>query len=152
MIFGLFKNKKKYPLLKLEMIEPKDEPITTSEAKKLFKQYMLQIGYLEKEELSEHASYLVNEINENEQYLKDDIADKKKEIKEKTEILKTLKIKFNQCTDEDGRDDIESEIEDCSYDIDFLKNELDKIDKELADFQSDKKTFLVDYINNQIKE
>ena len=147
-MFGLFK--KKYPVLTNEMLEPVDSEISTTEAKKIYKQFMKQIGFLEKDELADHASYLSDEIKENEQYLKDDIADKKSEIKDEKERLKTLKANLKKSTD-DTKEDIESDIEDCLLDIDYLNKDLDKEMADLATFKKDKRAFLIEYINNEVQ-
>ena len=145
-MFGFFK--KKYPVLTADMFEPVDKEINTTEAKKLYKQYMKQIGYLEKDELSDHASYLADEIKENEQYLKDDVADKKSEIKDEKDRLKELKGKLKKAN-EDTKEDIEADIEDCQQDIEYLNNDLEKETAELTKFKKDKRAFLIEYINNE---
>lgn len=149
-MFGLFGKKKKYPLLKPEMIEPIDQPISTTDAKMIFKKYMKDIGYLEKDELSEHASYLGDEIKEMEQCHKEDIKDSKEEIKEAKAKVKELQKKLTSCKSEEEKEEIEEEIDDAKSEIEMAQEQIEESTKELEEFKKDKRQFLVEYINNQI--
>ncbi len=147
-MFGLFK--KSYPILRTEMITPTDKLITTAEAKKLFKQCMKEIGCLARDELSEHANYLGEEIKQDEQYLKDEWTEKKGEVSRITPRLKELKKKLSSCADPKKKEWIEGEIEDVKEELDFATKELEKAAKEFTAFKNDKRSYLVEYINRQV--
>jgi hypothetical protein len=61
---------KTFPVLKPSMLEPIDTAISTAMAKKLYRQIMLKIGYLDQQEVGSHVEFLVDEIKEEEQSLK----------------------------------------------------------------------------------
>jgi len=47
-----------YPILTKGMFTASDAKISFAEAKRLFQKYMLQIGYLDKQEVGDHVGYL----------------------------------------------------------------------------------------------
>ena len=146
-MFELFK--KKYPILTVSMITPDDQPITTTGAMKTFEQHMLDIGYLEKDELSEHVGYLSDEIKGHGQYLKDEVTNTKEEIQEAKTELANLKKKLATCS-EDEKEDIEDGIELLVGELGIAAEDLEKYTNKLAKFKKDKRVFLVDYINTQV--
>lgn len=140
--------KKKYPLLKEEMLTPVDAPISTTDAKRLYKQFMKEIGFLEKDELSDSVSYLAEEIKDTEQYLREECADKKEEIADAKRQLKEFNERI-KTADATERDDIEDEIRELKDDLEYYQTELEEAAEALAKFRTDKRTFLVDYINRE---
>ena len=47
-MFGLFKKEKKeFPILKIDMFDPVDQPITVATGKELVSNFLLEIGYAE---------------------------------------------------------------------------------------------------------
>lgn len=150
-MFGLF-GKKSYPLLKPEMIEPVDQPLSTTDAKKIFKAYMREIGYLDKDELSEHAGYLGEEIRDMEQAHREDIRDSKEVIREAKRRIKSFNKKLISCTSEEKREEFEVEIHDAEGEIEWELKQIEKSTKELEDLKKDKRPFLVDYVNSQLSD
>ena len=146
-MFGLFN--KKYPILTVSMITPADQPITTTDAKMIFKQHMLDIGYLEKDELNEHAGYLSDEIKRHEQYLKDEVTNTKDEIREAKAELANLKKKLTTCS-EGEKKDIEGGIDLLGGELVIAAVDIEQATNNLAEFKKDKCAFLVAYINMQI--
>lgn len=146
-MFGWFK--KKYPVLTSEMITPTDKLLTTTDAKQAFKQFMKTTGYLDKEELSEHASYLSDEIKDYEQSLKEDYSDKKEEISEIKKRLKDLKKKLSGKSTTD-KEELEIEVEEAEDELKWATDELEEAAKELDDFKKDKRTFIIDYVNTEV--
>ena len=55
---------KQFPFINESMIEPVDEPISTRDAVKIYKQHMLDIGYLVKSELSDFVVSFKEEMKE----------------------------------------------------------------------------------------
>ena len=146
-MFELFK--KKYPILTVSMITPADQPITTTDAMKIFKQHMLDIGYLEKDELSEHVGYLSDDIKGHGQYLKDEVTNTKEEIQEaKTELANLKKRRATGSDDE--KEDIEDGIKLLEGELIIAAMDIEKANNNLAAFKKDKRAFLVDYINAQV--
>ena len=148
-MFGLFR-KKSYPLLKNEMITPIDHPITTTEAKKLYKSYMKDIGFLEKDELSENAAYFGEEIRDMEQTYKEDIKESKETIKEAKVTIKEIKQQLKSCDSEELKVDLQDQLENLQDEIDWEVEQIEKLEMELNEFKKDKRAFLIEYVNNQI--
>jgi len=159
MFFGLFK-KNEPPILKPEMLQPVDEPISAAEAKRIFKEWMVKIGHLsnkdklDKMELTDHVGYFVEEMKQHEEALKFDINDEKESvaasIKEEKDEIRTLKKDFAKCKDEAERENIEGQIAHCERAIENYQASLAARVKELADFKADRRAFLIDYINTQV--
>lgn len=159
MFFDLFK-KKEPPILKPEMLQPVDAPISTAEAKRIFKEWMLKIGHLsikdklDKMELSDHVGYFVEELKQHEESLKLDIDDEKESVadsvKEEKEEIRDLKKELAKCKEQAERQHIEEEIAHCERAIANYQDSLAARVKELADFKADRRAFLVDYINTQV--
>lgn len=63
----------KYPMLTFEMIDSGGKPITASQAVKLFKDFMVTVGYLDKKEVDEHAAYFADEMENEASNLVDEI-------------------------------------------------------------------------------
>jgi ribosomal protein L29 len=159
MFFDLLK-KKEPPILKPEMLQPVDARISTAEAKRLFKEWMVKIGYLsnkdklDKMELTNHVGYFVEEMKQYEEALKFDIDDEKESaaesIKEEKEEIRGLKKELAKCRGQAEMDNIREQISHCDRAIENYKESLAVRVKELADFKVDKRAFLVDYINTQV--
>jgi chromosome segregation ATPase len=159
MFFDLFK-KKEPPILKPEMLQPVDAPISTAEAKRIFKDWMVKIGHfsnkdkLDKMELSEHVGYFVEEMKQHEEALKFDIDDEKESvaesIREEKEEIRDLKKELAKCKDQTERENIDEQIAHCERAITNYQESLAVRVKELADFKADRRPFLVDYINTQV--
>jgi len=159
MFFDIFK--KKEPLvLKPEMLQPVDAAISTAEAKRIFKEWMLKIGYLsnkdklEKMELADHLGYFVEEMNQQEESLKFEIDDEKESvaesIKEEKADIRDLKKDLAECKDPTERESIEAQIAGCERAIaDYQESVAERV-KALADFKADKRAFLIEYINTQV--
>lgn len=98
----------KYPVLTFEMIDSGGKPVTSSQAVKLFKNFMVTVGYLDKEEVDEHAAYFAEEMRNEASNLAAEIAH-----------LKTCSFKHTR--------------EDAALKL----------------FKTDKRQFLVSYVNRQ---
>jgi len=164
MFFDLFK-RKEIPILKPEMLTPVDAPISTADAKRLFKAWMLKIGRLDKQEIPDHVKYFADAMKDEEQGLKEFLDDEKRQVDEAIEERKTefqdelndLKEQLSESTDEDEKKALKLEIEDAKKEIRFVKETVtaefryfEKTSNALSDFKKDKRAFLVDYINSQV--
>ena len=146
-MFGFFKKKK--ILLKDEMITPLGQPISTADAKRIFKTFMKETGYLDKDELSLHADYLSDEIRDHADYLKGCAQDANQDVSEAKKQLKTLRSKIKSVSD-DSKQDIENEIANLEDDLVIFEEDKKNASEELADFKKDKKLFLIEYVNRQV--
>jgi len=118
-----FKPKPKtYPLMTWEMIGSNGQPINTVQAVKLFKLFMLRSGFLQQDELTEHAGYFADEIRSHTEALAEDLASARHNLK--------------TCDPEDKASNKEA-VEDARL--------------QLADFRADKRQFLITYVNRQIQ-
>lgn len=159
MLEWLFGSKQKtYPILKPEMLQPTDSKITAADAKRIFKDWMLKIGYLEKGEVGDHVGYLADDMREREQEFKEDIKYAKDNLAEEMKTLKgeiaNLKKKLSTSKDEAERADIEEAIADAEENITSAKDEaaqtISDSERDLAAFKEDKRAFLIKYINDQV--
>jgi septal ring factor EnvC (AmiA/AmiB activator) len=159
MFFDLFK-KKEPPILKPEMLQPADAPISTADAKRILKEWMVKIGHLsnkdklDKMELTDHVGYFVEEMKQHEESLKFDIDDEKESvaesIKEEKEEIRDLRKELAKCNDPAEKGNIEAQIADCERSIASYQESLAERVKALADFKADRRAFLVEYINTQV--
>ncbi|HRF12234.1 MAG TPA: hypothetical protein PLR37_08895 [Candidatus Accumulibacter phosphatis] len=160
-MFSKFFKRKEPPVLKPEMLQPIDTPISTADAKQLFKEWMVRIGHfsdkdpLDRLELSAHAGYMIDEMKEHEGLLREEVRDAKESVadavKEEKDELRELKKLLAKCNDPSEKSEIEAEIADCEYRIAKFPNDwLAPRVKALADFKADKREFLVHYINMQV--
>ena len=153
MFFDLFK--KKEPLiLRSDMLQPIDNKITTTEAKRIFKEWMLKIGRLDKQEVTDHVGFFSEAIKDQEECLKME-ADHEKEqtkelIAEEKEYLKDAKRELATCKDESKKAELQSDVDASEQEIARLTKCLADYNKPLDDFKKDKRDFLVNYVNDQV--
>lgn len=142
------------PILRGDMLQPVDAPITTAEAKRVFKEWMVQIGHLDKQEVGDHVKYFADAMKEHEGDLKME-ADHEKELAkdefaEEKEYLKEAKRELAKCNDEARKAELQAEIKDSEEMIARMTASLAEHDKALDAFKKDKREFLVNYINEQV--
>lgn len=156
MIFGLFnknpKGKRSYPRITPEMIQPVGEPLSTTDAKAVFKSYMVRIGFLDRHEVSEHVGYLADEIKGMEAALKDDVAEPKRELARARADLAKLQKRLAAAETDDERASLQEDIDGAEFEVQAQTQELADAEKALAAFKADKRQFVVDYINQQLKD
>ena len=138
---------KSFPVMTMDMIDSKGEPITKVQAVKLFKQYMLAVGYLDKDELTEHAGYFADEMTQHEEYLAQDIG----ELDSLNQQLKALRGQRKGETDADTKADLDEEIAQLKEDIVAEENSGKPARDALDAFKKDKRQFLIDYVNQQVQ-
>jgi hypothetical protein len=152
-LFG--KREKTYPILKSEMFQPIDNKIGTAEAKKLFREWMLKIGYLEKDEVGDHVGYFADEIREEEDFLKSEVTRFKDELKDDVaqakQDLKELKQQLKNCKTPEERAQLEQDIADLENEAANPDNSfLIEAQQALDAFKADKRGFLINAINTQV--
>ena len=137
---------KSVPIMTMDMIDNNNQPISTAEAVKLFKEFSLKTGHLSKEELAEHGRYFSDEIREHAESLKEDSTGDLANIKEQ---IKDAKARRKIAKDEEQKLEIDEELESLQLD---LASEIDSTKAalaELAEFKADKRAFLIGYTNRQ---
>jgi len=145
---------KQFPFINESMIEPVDEPISTRDAVKIYKQHMLDIGYLVKSELSDFVVSFKEEMKEHEQQLKsevdwakDTLAEAKAELKSETKRTKKM---LSKSKDEDEKNDFSQDLESVEGEAGSAGEDFNRLSGELAQFKKDKRSFLVNYINTEV--
>jgi hypothetical protein len=144
-----------YPVLKPEMIEPRDAKITTALAKKIFRMYMTETGYLHREELSEHTSYFADEIRQHEELLKEEVRSAKESFGEEVselrrEITATRKI-LATAREPEIKEELEADLAAAEEELQQTSKYILKAEADLQSFKEDKRQFVVDYINRQVQ-
>lgn len=150
--------KKTFPVLTSEMLQPVDQPITTALAKQLFKEWMLKIGYLDKQEVSLHVGYFADEMRSYEENLKEELSEGKKnlafETKESQEEIKRIKKALVNCKDDVKKAGLEDELADAEDELRLYamgpEGDIVKAQDLLDAFKADKRAFLIEYVNGQV--
>lgn len=145
----------KYPEMTMEMIDSGGKPINTATAVKLFKEFMLKVGYLDKSELTEHAEYFATEMKEHGTALTEDVTHEKEQLNEAIADIKSnislLKKQMAASSDPARREVFGDEITDLQDDLEGASQEdLEYAQAAHAAFKADKRAFLVSYVNQQI--
>lgn len=153
-MFGLFK-KKVPPILKPDMLQPVEAPISSTDAKRILREWMIKIGHFSDiAEASEHVSYLVEAISERAEELKEEHI-RQKEMRaaalrdlrlERSNLEKGLKL---ASSDEEKRE-FQDAIADVEREIASQNAAVNAAAESLAAFKNDKRAFLVEYINTQV--
>jgi septal ring factor EnvC (AmiA/AmiB activator) len=147
-MFGFFK--KKFSVLSAESIRPVSVHLSASDATAFYKLYMVQVGFVDKDEIGEHARSLAHEMRQHEAFLKSDIADFKNEIKEAKRQIATFRKAQLKAASPTEQQSLASDILDCEADIANAEVKLAEFEADLNKFRENKRTYLHDYINKQI--
>jgi hypothetical protein len=147
-MFGFFK--KKFSILSAESILPGSGPLSSSDATVFYKQYMVQVGFVDKDEIGEHARSLAHEMRQHEAFLKSDIADFKNEIKDAKRQIATFRKAQLKAVSPAEQQGLASEIVDCEADISSTGVKLAEFEADLKEFRENKRAYLHNYINKQI--
>lgn len=147
-MFGFLK--KKFPILSAESIRPVSVHLSASDATAFYKLYMVQVGFVDKDEIGEHARSLAHEMRQYEAFLKSDIADFKNEIKEAKRQIATFRKAQLKAVSPVELQGFASEIMDCEADISNAEVKLAEFEADLNKFREDKRAYLHDYINKEI--
>lgn len=136
----------KFQLMTMETIDSDGKPVSTATAIKLYKEFMLAIGYLEKDELSHHAEYFADAIKEQLECLTEDAKGDLIGIKER---IKDAKERLKGALTASQKEEIIEEIKSHEDDLNFEVQDLNDRKAELAAFKLDKRIFLIDYVNQE---
>lgn len=143
-----------FPVMTMEMISSDGKPVDAATAVKLYKQFMLQTGYLDKQELAEHAEYFAQEVKDHGQSLADDVAHEKQARDEAVTGLKAeiaeLKKRRAAASSEPERTELADELTDLEAEIAAGAIDLDEAREAAKAFRTDKRQFLIDHINQEI--
>jgi len=149
-MFGFFK-KKEYTLLTSEMMEPQDAAIPTTEAKKIYRAHMKAIGLFPNDELSDRVYEFGEEIKYREEEIRDDIQDYKDEIRRIKDEIKDLSRRLKTCSSEEEKEELTYDLEAVNEELVSANEELENEKTQLKYFRSDKREFLIKYVNDEIK-
>ncbi len=160
-IVAFYQSKKvRPPIFTEDMLEPVDAPVSISDAKRIFKQWMLGVGHLsdddviDRMELSGAVRDLVDSMREHEASLKDDFDCERDSwqdaVAEHKGELRRLQRELARCTEPAERSDLQEEISYEEHELRFASELIDDARQALASFRSSKRDFLVDYINTQV--
>lgn len=139
------------PDLKPEHIKPLDAKLSTADAKKVFRQFMLHTNFLAKEEIADYTRWFVDELREHEAFLKEELArirDDSGRCAEDSEVdIQDLQRELRQETDPAARAEIQAELEDAERELVEHSQCVKKAEEEYRTLKEDKRAFLVNYIN-----
>lgn len=137
---------KTVPVMTMDMIQSNGGPITSTQAIKLFKEFALKSGYLDKDELTEHAGYFSDEMKEHGGFLEDEAAGDISSLKEQ---LKELRARRKGETDKQTKEELDEEIKSALEDLEEETEHRQPAIRDLAAFKADKRQFLIEYMNRQ---
>lgn len=141
------------PVLKPENIEPCDAKMSTADAKKIFRQFMLQTNFLAKEEIADHTRWFVEELREHEAFLKEELGRVRDDfgpcIEDTNVDIQDLQRDLRKETDPVARAELQAELEDAKRELVEQSQFVKKVEEEYRALKDDKRAFLVDYINRQ---
>ena len=140
----------KLPKVTSDMITTANGRVNISDAKAILRQILKETTSLDAFDISIEIESLVDEIRSETEAYKEDLAEMKKDMREAKENLKKLKAHLKQIdpSNKDEIEDVEVDIEDAIYEVEHIKQSMEEHKKEAAAFRSDKKEWLVNYINN----
>ncbi len=142
-------DKVSFPILTRDQMTKAD--ITTSrKAIAFYKKYMLDIGYLQKNEIDDFVTSLKEEFKNHEQEIKEELSWAKDTLAEDRAEFKTTKKRFSRCKDPADRDHLSYALASAEEEHDSSAREFEKIASELKKFKTDRTLFLINYINNEI--
>ncbi len=148
MIFGF---SKKYRRVSPDMIQPIGEPLTTNDAKAVYRSYMLQIRFHNEKDVAEHVRGLGEEIREMEQAYREDVKNLKDEISQTRSLLKDARRDLAAADTDDDKVSAQEHIESAESELEVLARDLDEAEAKYAAFKADKRQFVVDYINRELE-
>ena len=139
-----------YPLMTSKMITPLGKSVSTSRAVQVYKKYMLRVGYLEKEDISDFVRSLKEDMAEREEDLKNEIKSAKEQVAETKAEVKSLKKHLSKCKDDDDREYVQEELDIAAAELLGDTTAYEQLATELTLFKKDKREFLLGYINSEI--
>ena len=142
-----------FPVMDFDNITPNGQAITAAQAVKVFRLYMRATGFLDKQELPDHARYFSEDLKRHGEDLADRVNEEKCKFREYSELIgapeiRSLKRQLLKTNADEKRRAIEAEIAGYQSEIDEEEKYLHKALAALQAFRADKRQFTVDYINN----
>lgn len=155
-----FGAKKAYPMIYVHNIVPVDKAVTTNDAKRVYKQWMVKIGLYsittveDRRELADAVAYLGEVIHEREGELKSDYEVAKEDqhyfIDELKADLRYLRKELATCKDSIEVYEINEGITECESELAIRTAKVEIAHRKYVDFKADKRAFLIDYINAEV--
>lgn len=149
-----FPEKSRYPIITPETFAQLGVPISTTDAKRLYREVMVAIGYLDKGDTKRHIEYLAEAMKDRESDLRLVLDDQKAylqdTINDNKELVRDLKKDFRAAKTDDERGVITLEISDLESQILKYQAAIETEKAALESFKKDKRSFLVDYVNREL--
>lgn len=148
---ALSSRRKKTPILKESDIEPADAPVSTVEAKKIYRQYITARAKGNREELRYWVDCFADEMREEGESNRVEIADTKETVSAGKARIKELKSQVRDASgDDEALAELKEQLEDVSEDTKWHENYVQELQDDLKHFRKDKRSFLISYINTEI--
>ena len=139
--------------IRTDHITPTDAKINLTAAKKVFRQWMLMTGHLDKFELPDHLGYFVDAVKEEELFLRSEVEAAKQEVQEELIGMKTqirsLERALQKENDTVRRAALQLDLEIAVGEKDELLEHVEERRAAYLAFKDDKRLFLIEYINRQ---
>jgi hypothetical protein len=141
------------PPFRPEQIEPIDAKVSSIDAKKVFRHYMLTMKLLDKTEVAAHVGYFAEEMRSHKQHLRDEVAHAKQEfgpyIAEAKAEIREIERALARSTEPSVKAELLDELDAATEDLALQSMWLQQAEREYRKFKEDKRAFLVAYINRQ---
>jgi len=143
-----------YPVLTAAMLKPEDVPIPTVVAKRLFKDFMLEVGYVSEHDAPECVRYFVSAMRLEEMSLRDEVSSTQAEVEfQQPHIaarLAELRSSLSDRPEPLEASYIREEIAQLRTELSTFKEAVAKAKAALQAFKRDKRSFFVAYVNEQL--
>ena len=147
----LSRRRRRVPILKVTDIEPVDAPISTVDAKKIYRQYMVARARGDREELRFWVETFADEMREEGESMRLEIADDKKTVADGKARIKALQAEIKKIDQNDDRlPALQEELDDVIEDTEWYVEHVDELRGDLQRFKKDKRAFLINYINTEL--
>lgn len=148
-MFG-FSKSKTYPRLTQEMIQPPGQTPEPAEAKRLYIGFMESTGFHSKQALPLQARYFAEDLKDQERSLRDHVADLKQDIKDAKANLKECKSELKSAKSDKERKWAEQAIARAEANVNEAELSLVNALREFEAFKSDKRPYLIGYVNREM--
>ena len=151
---GIQTQKRQYELMTESSIVPHGQALTSAQAAKIFKLFMIGIGYLEKQELADHTRYFKEDMKRFGDDLSDAVVHEKQnlyggEASDCKNDIRKLNRQLEKERSEVKSKAIEKEISELQTELYEEEHYLRQAEAALQEFRVDKRKFTIEYINNK---
>ncbi|MGY8903224.1 MAG: hypothetical protein ACKVIH_01585 [Burkholderiales bacterium] len=148
-MFGLFK-RKTYPTMTPQIIQPPGLTPSAAEAKSLYCDYMIAIGFYRKDRVESMAGHFARHMREHETALREAISDYKPDVKQAKSELKECQAELKAAATPKEKTWAEQAVHRAEAALAQAEAELEKAAEALEAFKQDKRPFLIGYVNKEV--